>query len=46
MSSYFVGILYQIQVGVSNYMAGAHICEYDKYIIDSVYNEDFNDDDV
>ena len=44
MNSYFGVILYQIHVGVSGNSARTHIREYGKNIVDSVDNEDFNDD--
>lgn len=44
MNSYFGVILYQIHVGVSGNTARTHIREYGKNIVNSVDNEDFNDD--
>lgn len=44
MNSYFGVILYQIHVGVSGNTARTHIREYGKNVVNSVDNEDFNDD--
>lgn len=44
MNSYFGVILYQIHVGVSGNTARTNIREYGKNVVNSVDNEDFNDD--
>lgn len=44
MNSYFGVILYQIYAGVSGNTARTHIREYGKNVVNSVDNEDFNDD--
>lgn len=44
MNSYFGVILYQIHVGVSGNTARTHIREYGKNIVNSMDNEDFNED--
>ena len=44
INSYFGVILYQIHVGVSGNTARTHIREYGKNVVNSVDNEDFNDD--
>lgn len=44
MNSYFGVILYQIHVGVSGTTARTHIREYGKNIVNSMDNENFNED--
>ncbi|CAJ1227966.1 hypothetical protein LZY01_00020 [Levilactobacillus zymae] len=44
MSSFFGVILYQIHVGVSGNTARTHVREYSSNIVNSIDNEDFNDD--
>lgn len=44
MNLYFGVIFYQIYVGVSGNIVRIYICEYGKNVVNSVDNEDFNDD--